>query len=310
MNTLQEHLQTDDVIQQLVEWAEQRPEIRTMLLTSTRAVPNAPVDALSDYDVILVTPAIHAFHADRRWLTDFGEVLVAYWDPIYPEPHDALEVFGNVVQYANGLKIDFTLWPVALVQQIVAKSQLPDELDAGYRVLLDKDGLTERLPAPTYRAYLPTPPDEETFQRVVEEFFSDVPYVAKCLWRDELLPAKWCLDYDMKHLYLRQMLEWRVELDHGWSLKTGALGKGLKKHLSPERWSQLESTFAGASIEENWTALFATVRLYRQVASEVADWLGYSYPHDLDRRVEAYAEQIRANAASTRSQDGCAPESK
>lgn len=71
---------------------------------------------------------------------------------------------------------------------------LLDELDAGYRVLLDKDQLTAALPPPTHRAYLPTPPDEAAYQQWIEEFFSDVPYVAKCLWRGELFPAKWCLD--------------------------------------------------------------------------------------------------------------------
>jgi aminoglycoside 6-adenylyltransferase len=308
MTTLHPQLELDDILRRLIAWAESRPAIRAMLLTSTRAVPTAPVDALSDYDVILVTVDIQPFHAKRDWLRDFGEVLVAYWDPIHPD--HGLEVFGNVVQYADGLKIDFTLWPVTLMQQIVAKSQLPEELDAGYRVLLDKDSLTEQLPAPTYRAYLPTPPDEATFQRVVEEFFSDVPYVAKCLWRDELLPAKWCLDYDMKHLYLLPLLEWRLQSDHNWSLKIGALGKGLKKHLSPARWSQLERTYAGADIEENWTALFATIRLYGQVASEVADRLGYTYPHALEQRVTAYAEQIRAKTGYTRCQAGCAPEGK
>jgi aminoglycoside 6-adenylyltransferase len=65
-----------------------------------------------------------------------------------------------------------------------------------------KDPLTDGLQAPTYTAYIPTPPTEETYQQRVKEFFSDVSYVAKCLWRDELRPAKWCLDYDMKHLYL------------------------------------------------------------------------------------------------------------
>jgi len=73
------------------------------------------------------------------------------------------------------------------------------------------------MKAPTYTAYLPTPPTDETYQKVVQDFFSDIPYVAKCLWRDELLPAKWCLDFDMKHVFLRQMLEWRMERDHAWA---------------------------------------------------------------------------------------------
>jgi aminoglycoside 6-adenylyltransferase len=81
------------------------------------------------------------------------------------------------------------------------------------------------------------------------------------------------------------MLEWRIELDHGWSVKTGQLGKGLKKYLPPDLWSQLKSSYAGSGIEENWVALFKTIELYRKVAIEVADYLGYKYPHDLDHRV-------------------------
>jgi len=33
--------------------------------------------------------------------------------------------------------------------------------------------------------------------------------------------------------------------------------------------------------------------LYRQVAIEVADHLGYAYPHDLDQRVTAYVQQVK-----------------
>ncbi len=193
----------------------------------------------------------------------------------------------------DGLKIDFTLWSVELLTQIVADPVLPDELDAGYTVLLDKDKITVVLKAPTYKSYIPTPPSEETFVRMVEEFFSDAPYVAKCLWRDELLPAKWCLDYDMKHVYLRPMLEWRMELDYAWSMKTGSLGKGLKKHLPAALWAQLASTYAGAGIEENWTALLRTLALFRKVASEVAEHLGYTYPLALDQDVTDYVQKMR-----------------
>jgi aminoglycoside 6-adenylyltransferase len=146
---------------------------------------------------------------------------------------------------------------------------------------------------PTYTAYIPVPPTVEAYQKWIEDFFSDAPYVAKCLRRGELLPAKWCLDYDMKHVYLRPMLEWRAELDHGWSIPVGSLGKGLKKRLPPEIWSQLESAYAGADIAENWEALFRTMALFRQVAIEVGEGLGYAYPHDLDRRVTAYVNNMQ-----------------
>lgn len=284
-----------DVLNRLICWAEPRdPDpVRAILLTSTRAIPNAPVDVFSDYDVVLVVKDIHPFHEDRSWLEDFGEVLVAYWDPIYLDPDYGIEKFGNVTQYADGLKIDFTLWSIELLQKIVQSPALPAELDAGYRVLLDKDRLTENMKPPTYKGYIPAPPTDNLYQRTINDFFSDPPYVAKCLLRGELLPAKWCLDCDMKHVYLRLMLEWKIGLDHGWSVPVGALGKGLKKRLPPELWSQLESTYTGAGIEENWEALFRTMALFRQVAIEVGERMGYAYPYDLDRQVTDYVREMR-----------------
>ncbi len=282
-----------DVIRRLVRWAEKRDHVRAMLLTSTRARPDAPVDLLSDYDVVLVVEDIRPLFEDRSWLEDFGEVLVAYWDTIEPDPDHGVEQTGNVVHYDDGLKIDFRLWPVALMRRISDTPAPPDELDAGYLVLLDKDNLTAGLRPPTYRAYVPDRPDEEAYLTWVNDFFSDAPYVAKFLWRDELLPAKWVLDQDMKHKYLRRMLEWRIERDCGWAEPTDWLGKGLKKRLPANIWEALEATYAGAGIEENWEALFRTMALFRRVAVEVAEDLGYAYPHDLDRRVIGYVRAIR-----------------
>ena len=292
MNQPVQH-QQDAVINNLIRWAQGRESIRAMLLTSTRAIPGGTTDALSDYDVVLIVNDIHPFFEDRSWLEDFGQVLVVYWDPIYPDPDHGIEKFANVTQYADGLKIDFTLWPMELLEKIVQAPALQAELDAGYRVLLDKDGLTKGMKPPTYRSYIPAPPTNEEYQKAINDFFSDPPYVAKCLLRGELFPAKWCLDYDMKHVFLRPMLEWRAELDHNWSVPIGSLGKGLKKRLPPKLWSALEDTYAGGKMEENWEALFRTMALFRRVAMEVGEALGYEYPLALDERVTAYVKDVQ-----------------
>jgi aminoglycoside 6-adenylyltransferase len=284
---------TDDVIRRLLLWAGEQDAVRAMLITSTRAVPNAVVDALSDYDIVLVVRDIQPLVADRSWIGDFGEVLVAYWDPTDVDSVTGVEQTGNVVQYADGLKIDFSLWPVAHLERIARSPSLPAELDAGYRVLADKDGLTSELQAPTWTGYIPARPDEATYLLNVNDFFVGPPYVAKCLLRDELLPAKWCLDYDMRDVYLRPMLEWRVECDHDWSIPVGALGKGLKRRLPPAIWTELEASYAGAAIDDNWESLFRTIALYRRVAREVATNLGYTYPEDLDRSVTEFAQGMR-----------------
>jgi aminoglycoside 6-adenylyltransferase len=283
----------DEVEGRLVSWADRQEAVRAVLLTSTRAIPGAAVDAFSDYDAVLVVRDVRPFAADRGWIADFGEVLVAYWDPIQPDPDYGLDYLGNVTWYADRPRIDFTVWPVALLGRIVAAPALPAELDAGYRVLLDKDGLAARLRPPTYAAFVPRPPDETAYLETVNDFFVDAPAVAVSLLRDDLLPARWVLDCDMKHVYLLRMLQWRLACDRGWAAPARALGKGLGKGLPADIWRALPGTYAGGGTAENWAALLRTMALFRRVARDVGDRLGYAYPDELDERVTAYVRRLR-----------------
>ena len=153
--------------------------------------------------------------------------------------------------------------------------------------------MVEGLRPPTFTADIPTPPTQQAYLTQVEEFFHEATYVVKHLWRDDLLPAKFNLDQMMKQDCLRQMLEWWIEIRHGWSVKPGAYGKGLKKWLPPDLWAELEATYAGADLEENWEAMFKTIALYRKVAIEVGEALGYAYPHEMDNRTMAYFHRVK-----------------
>lgn len=57
--------QQDEVLARLREWADRKEPVRAMLLTSTRAAPQAAADRMSDYDVILAVHDILPFHTDR-----------------------------------------------------------------------------------------------------------------------------------------------------------------------------------------------------------------------------------------------------
>ena len=170
---------------------------------------------------------------------------------------------------------------------------MPDDLDYGYRVLLDRDGLTASLPAPTFTAYQLTPPDERAFHALIGEFFNDALYVAKSLRRGDLMPAKLSLDHVMKYECLRQMLDWRFGIETNWTQPSRACGKGLRQRVDPTLYAALEKTYVGAGTEENWEALFSTIDLFRRVAQEVAEGLRFAYPHDQERRVLIYLNTVR-----------------
>jgi aminoglycoside 6-adenylyltransferase len=136
---------------------------------------------------------------------------------------------------------------------------------------------------------------------LIEGFFLDTTYVAKYLWRDDLVAAKHILDHSLKQQHLLPMLEWHSEIAHQWSLKPGPYGRRLKRHLHPDLWSDLESTYVGTGLAENWHALFQTINLMRRTARDVANSLGFTYPDKLDQRVVSYlmkVQQLDPNAES------------
>ena len=279
-----------DVIDRLVQWAKNQSLVRAMVLESSRASDRASVDILSDFDVLLVVSDTRPFSQDETWLQDFGKILVLFRDK--GRTH-GLTTYNRLVLYGDGTKIDYIVWPVALLQRVLSASRLPDLLDQGYQVLVDKDDLAHRLKPPTYTAYIPKKPTENEYLALVEEFWWETIYVAKNLWRDELVHAKYNLDFVMKFELLRRLLEWRIELDHNWSWKPGAGGRGLKKYLDSRTWGELASTYVGANVDENWDALFQTTALFRRSAIEVSDALGYRYPYELEERVTSYLQSIR-----------------
>jgi aminoglycoside 6-adenylyltransferase len=284
----------DPGIARIVAWGESRPEVRALVLSSSRTNPTVPelVDALSDYDLdVIIAGDARCWYEDRSWLEDFGPILTGFVEP--PGLEYGIENFGCVILFQDGIKIDFTVMPVSIFRQVVAEPRLRGGWDDGHQILLDKDQLAEHYPAPTHREYIPSPPGEQEYRQVIDYFFTETTYVAKYLWRDELLFAKNCLDAEMKGEQLRRMLEWRMEIDYGWSVRLGLHGRGLKKRLPAEIWSELESTYVGASPEENWDALWKTIALFRKTAVVVGDRLGYPYPDDLDRRVYEYARKVK-----------------
>jgi len=197
----------------------------------------------SDYDLLLAVTDIHRFYEDDRWLEDFGKVLVVFRNPISLD--SGFECFGFITHYDEGVKIDYGMYPVEYLIWAASKPRLPDDLDNGYIVLLDKDHLTDGLKTPSYTAYCLHHQPNKSIGQSLTSFFNDSIYVAKHLWRGNLFSVKLSLDHIMKFHCLRKMLEWWMGIDYHWSVKPGADGKGLKKWVETETWTELETTYAG-----------------------------------------------------------------
>lgn len=283
----------DAVERALVEWARDVDELRALLLVGSRATSAGRVDALSDYDVLLFLRDPGALEGDDAWLRAFGSILVML--------RTGYDVQGRhiptrLVQYADGRRIDFSLLPLDLLQGIVDEGRLPDGLDAGYRVLIDKDGLAARLPPPAGRAFVPPRPAPARYAKVVNEFWWETLYVAKHLARGELLPARFSAERVLRFECLLPMLEWYVEVARGWTHPLRSAGRGLRALLAPEDAVLLDRSYAGADLQGNWEALFALAELFERAARGVAADLGFRYPETLGRDGAAFARKVRAHA--------------
>jgi len=109
-------------------------------------------------------------------------VLVMYRDPLTEE--DGLFTSGNVVQFEEGLKIDFSLWAGGKsCGASLLRRSCPTSSTRVTACCWDKDQLTARLRPPSYQAYIPKPPTETEYGESIERFLPRRHLRGQYLWR-------------------------------------------------------------------------------------------------------------------------------
>lgn len=269
----------EQVLDELLYWAHSCEEIRGVMLDGSRANPDAETDIFSDYDLELYVRDVQPFLDSDSWLEAFGPIL-AHW-PSKPPVGDSDGTYRLVI-FEDGVRIDFGVWPVS------ALSRVKDAM-----ILVDKDNALEDARPATFTDYIVQKPTEGEYDDVTSEFWWDATYVAKSLWRDELFHARYMLDCLLRSEYLRKVVEWHIGVEHNWSANPNKYGRWFKKLVRPDVWTEIEGTFAGPSLEENWDALFRTTGVFRRLAVQVGTALGYRYPSGMDERITGYMLKIR-----------------
>jgi len=269
----------------ILNTARNDARVRAVILNGSRANPNAPRDIFQDYDIVYVVTDVASFKRDPDWIDRLGERMILQLpDEMADPPPSDDDSFVYLMQFADGNRIDLTLYPLAKL-----KAREQDGLSV---LLLDKDGIIERFAPADESGYLPTPPTAKAFADCCNEFWWVCPYVAKGLWRHEILYAKYMLDQIVRE-QLMKMLVWHIGIMTRFSRDPGKFGKYFQQYLEPELWKMLQSTYADADYEKNWDALEAMRKLFRIVAVRVAGHFGFDYPYGDDERVSAHLKHVR-----------------
>src|SRR5581483_10058681 len=273
-----------EILELIIDTARSDDRIRAVIMSGSRVNPNARRDIFQDFDIAYFVTNVDSFRNDRTWINRFGELMILQLPEAMEEPPPVNDGrFVYLMQFTDGNRIDLTLYPVSKHHTIPT-----DSLSLS---LLDKDGIFERLPTPSERHYLPEPATARAFYDCCNEFWWVCTNVAKGLWREDIIYAKYMLDVVVRE-QLTKMLAWRVGVKSRFSQNMGSFGKNLKQYLEPELWVMFEKTYSDADRENTWNALFATCDLFRTAGNQVAGHFGFDYPQDDDEKVRAHLKHV------------------
>src|SRR5581483_11761308 len=275
-----------DILELILDTAKSDERVRSVIMNGSRANPNARPDIFQDVDILFLVTDVRSFRHNCEWIKRFGELMILQMPEDLREiPASDDQSFMYLMQFTDGNRIDLRIYPLAKFDEF--------KRDSLSLLLLDKDGIFEQFPAPSELDYLPKPPSAKAFADCCNEFWWVCPYVAKGLWREEIIYAKQMLDGVLREQLMR-MLTWHLGVQTEFSRNPGKLGKYFQQYLDPTLWQLLQKTYTDASYDHTWEALFAMCQLFRTVALPIAEHFGFEYPSDDDSRVSAHLEHLRS----------------
>jgi aminoglycoside 6-adenylyltransferase len=275
-----------EMLELIINTAQNDDRIRAVIMNGSRTNPNAPRDVFQDFDIVYLVTDVASFQDDPNWIKRFGEIMILQMPEAMQDPPPRNDGgFSYLMQFTDGNRIDLGLFPIAKLNEL--------EEDSLSRLLLDKDGIFKPFAPPSDSDYLPRPPTAKAFFDCCNEFWWVCPYVAKGLWREEIIYSKYMFDQAAREQLMR-MLTWYVGIKTEFLRDPGKFGRYFSQYLEPELWDMLQKTYADARYENTWEALFAMCALFRLIASQVAEHFGFDYPHGDDDKVSAHLRHVRS----------------
>jgi aminoglycoside 6-adenylyltransferase len=273
-----------EMLDLILNTARADERIRAVILNGSRANPIAHRDPFQDFDIVYVVTDMASFKSKPDWIDCFGERMILQLPDDMPDPPpDDHPGYTYLIQFMDGNRIDLNLHPLDKLDQM--------EEDSLSITLLDKDNALPEFPPPSERDYLPQPPTAKQFDDCCNEFWWVSPYVAKGLWRQQIVYAMQTLEIVREQLL--KMVVWYIGVQTNFAKNTGGYGKYIPRHLDPELWARLQQSWCTAEIGSVWEALFQMGELFRYCGHTVGDHCGYTYPQEDDRRVSAHLKHVQ-----------------
>jgi len=272
----------DDLLRTIVNWAERDANVLCLVVTGSRAQGAGPEDDFSDIDLEVIAENIPPLAETDEWLRQFAPLWI--YLPLYQDQGYAT----RLIWYEGGIKVDFTLADSRRLLQMIEHGQLDELYRRGYRVLIDKVGLTADLPSPTGDFPIVTLPDQREFQAVVEGFWFEAAHIPKYLVRNEPWVVKF-RDWTMKCRLLK-LMEWHAVALSDEPVDVRYIGTHLRDWVDDSVWNDLQHVFAHFDVKDSWNALLAMMDLVRRLGQEIASCSDLTYPQHVDDGITGYIQ--------------------
>jgi aminoglycoside 6-adenylyltransferase len=282
----------DLVAAAIADWAAAQDDVRAAVVVGSQARSEASADRNSDLDVLLFVEDPGRYADDARWVEEFGRPVLTFVEETMAGQRE------RRVLYETGEDVDLPLLPVALVEQLESNGDAAAMLARGYRMLVDKIGLEERLRRMAERASEEAPPTQRELTELASDFWYHALWTAKKLRRGEVFTAIQCLDCHMKGR-LVTLVGWHARtLDPAADTWHG--GRFLERWADPGVLAALEKAYAHYDLRDIARALWETIDLWQGLEEETARRLGLELDldhADLRRRVAEVVPDVRSGQA-------------
>lgn len=278
----------------LLDVAKRDPRVLAAYLNGSRADPEAPRDALQDYDVVYVVEHTAPFLAQPGWIDVFGPRLMLQepdrLDAAQGLPVALEDFYGYLLLLADGNRIDLHLESRAHLLRHWGEDSLTVPL-------LDKAGLLAPLPQSSNAGYRPQPPTAPQYDACCNNFWWCTQNVGKGLWRGELPYAKGMLERPVREA-LDRMVCWWIGMRHAFAVHPGKMGKYFARYLPAMHWALYAATWSGPGPAESWRALGAACALFASLGREVGAHFGFAYPETDEANMRRYLGALHACAGA------------
>jgi len=272
-----------EIIDNFIRWGNSSRELYAAFIIGSQARSNHPADEYSDLDIVMLVDNPSYFLSSDQWLKNIAEYHVSFSEDSMAGGKERRILFDGA------LDVDFILLPNENPENIIKalNCEMASMLERGYKILIDKIKLQEIMPR--FDAVVKSDEEltEQDFTNIVNDFWYHSVWAAKKLKRGEIWTAKYCVDTYMKSKLLC-IIECHARTIHGKDYDTWHNGRFIEQWAPCWVVERLSLCFAHYRKEDIKIALISTMDLFRAVAVEIAEKLGFQYPHEADKYTAAW----------------------